>query len=116
LIRTISVVFFRAGLIPLIQRVHIEVCPAQLGESRLIRISGICAPADEAHFRRALEFKGTWPHGALAIQDIDGETLFVMLNTYLQATCDAEDIRRSVQEIAQRADNMEQMLTGRDDR
>lgn len=98
------------------QRVHIEVCPAQLGESRLIRISSICAPADEAHFRRALEFNATMPHGALAIQDIDGEAHFVMLNTYLQATCASEDIRRSVQEIAQRADNMEQMLTGRDDR
>jgi serine/threonine-protein kinase len=56
------------------------------------------------------------PHGALAIQDIDGEPHFVMLNSYLQATCEAEDIRRSVQEIARWADNMEQNLTGRDDR
>jgi eukaryotic-like serine/threonine-protein kinase len=98
------------------QRVHIDVCPAQLGESRLIRISSICAPVDEAYFRRALEFNATMPHGALAIQNIDGEPHFVMLNSYLQATCEAEDIRRSVQEIARWSDNMEQILTGRDDR
>jgi serine/threonine-protein kinase len=98
------------------QRVHVEVCPAQLGESRLIRIYSVCAPIDETYFRRALEFNATMPHGALAIQDIDGEPHFVMLNSYLQATCDAEDIRRSVQEVARWADDMEQKLTGRDDR
>ena len=98
------------------QRVHIEVCPAQLGESRLIRIYSVCAPIDETYFRRALEFNATMPHGALAIQDIDGEPHFVMLNSYLQATCEAEDIRRSVQEVARWADDVEQMLTGRDDR
>jgi len=56
------------------------------------------------------------PHAALAILDIDSEPHFVMLNSCLQATCEAEDIRRSVQEVAQWADDMEQMLTGRDDR
>lgn len=98
------------------QRVHIEFCPAQLGESSLIRIYSICAPIDETYFRRALEFNAAMPHGALAIQDIDGEPHFVMLNSCLQATCEAEDIRRSVQEVAQWADDMEQMLTGRDER
>ena len=98
------------------QRVHIEVCPAQLDESRVIRIYSVCAPIDEAYFRRALEFNATMPHGALAIQDIDGEPHFVMLNSYLQATCEAEDIRRSVQDVAQLADDTEQLLTGRDDR
>ncbi|QDU29297.1 Serine/threonine-protein kinase PrkC [Anatilimnocola aggregata] len=98
------------------QRVHIEVCPAQLGESRLIRIYSVCAPIDETYFRRALEFNATMPHGSLAIQDIDGEPHFVMLNSYLQATCEPEDIRRSVQEVARWADDVEQMLTGRDDR
>jgi hypothetical protein len=39
-----------------------------------------------------------------------------MINSHLQATCGAEDIRRSVQEIARWADHMEQMLTGKDDR
>jgi eukaryotic-like serine/threonine-protein kinase len=98
------------------QRVHIEVFPAQFGESRLIRISSVCAPVDPSHFRRALEFNATMPHGALAIQEIDGEPHFVMINSHLQATCGAEDIRRSVQEIARWADHMEQMLTGKDDR
>ncbi len=97
------------------QCVHIEVCPAQSGEPRLIRISSVCAPIDETYFRRALEFNATISHGALAIQDIDGEPHFVMLNSYLQATCEADDIRRSVQDVARWADDMEQMLTGRDD-
>ncbi len=56
------------------------------------------------------------PHGALAIQDIDGEPHFVMLNSYWQATGVADDIRRSVQEVARWVDDMEQKLSGRDDR
>jgi serine/threonine protein kinase len=98
------------------QRVYIEIFPAQLSEPRLIRISSVCAPVDESHFRRALEFNATMPHGALAIQKIDGQPHFVMINSHLQATCGTEDIRSSVQEIARWADQMEQLLTGRDDR
>ena len=54
--------------------------------------------------------------GALAIQDVSDEPHFVMLNSYLQESCEAEDIRRSVLEVAQWADDVEMMLTGRDDR
>ncbi len=69
------------------QRVCIEICPAQSGESGLIRVYSVCAPIDETYFRRALEVNAAMPHGALAIQDIDGEPHFVMLNSCLQATC-----------------------------
>jgi serine/threonine protein kinase len=98
------------------QRVHIEVCRAQSSESRMIRIYSVCAPIDQTYFRRALEFNATMPHGAFAIQDIDGEPHFVMLNSYLQATCESEDIRRSVQDVAKWADEVELVLTGRDHR
>jgi len=97
------------------QKVHIEDCPAQSTKARLIRIYSVCAPINETYFRRALEFNATMPFGALAIQRIDGEPQFVMLNSLLQATCEAEDIRQSVQEVARWADDVEQMLTGRDD-
>jgi len=98
------------------QNVYIEFCPISSTESRLIRIFSVCAPVDDKYLRRALEFNATMSHGALAIQDINGEPYFVMLNSHLQATCEAEDVCRSVLEVAQRADDVERMLTGRDDR
>lgn len=97
------------------QRVRVEVNFAQSVRSKLIRISSICGPVEDAHLQRALEFNASMPHGAIAIQNIEDKPHFVMLNNYLKATCQEEEIRRSVQEIARWADNMEQKLTGRDD-
>jgi serine/threonine-protein kinase len=53
-------------------------------------------------------------HGGLSIRDIDGVPCFVMVDTYPRATVNGEDIRRSVIEIATRADSVEQLLTGND--
>jgi hypothetical protein len=39
-----------------------------------------------------------------------------MLNSYSRASCDPDDVRRSVLQIAAWADFIEKLLTGRDDR
>lgn len=98
------------------QTVYLEFCPPTSMEQRLIRIFSVCAPVDETYLRQALEFNATMSHGAIAIQEVDGIPHFVMLNTYLQATCEAEDIRRSVLEVAHWADGVEQRLTSYDTR
>ena len=98
------------------QNVCIQFFPALSTESRLIRIFSVCAPVDDSYLRRALEFNATMSHGALAIQNINGEPHFVMLNSYLPESCEAEDIRRSVLEVARWEDDVEMMRTGRDDR
>jgi len=54
------------------------------------------------------------PHGALAIREVDGAMKFVMVDTYLRATVDVEDVRRSSLEVAYRADAVEKLLTGLD--
>ena len=81
---------------------------------RSLRISSICCPALSVYFEPALRLNSEIMHGALAIAEMDGESVFVMVDNYPRATVDAEEIRRSVLEVAHRADAIEKLLTGQD--
>ena len=71
-------------------------------------------PYDEFAIEEALKLNSEIPHGAVAIREIDGESKFVMIDTYPRGTVDVEEIRRSVLEVAHRADAIEKLLTGLD--
>ena len=77
-------------------------------------IYSICCPAQPEYFEQALRLNNEIPHGSVALREIDGETKFVVLDTYPRSTVDAEEIRRSVLEVARRADDVEHRLTGLD--
>lgn len=96
------------------QRVYIEESRADPQRSRMVRVYSICAPINESYFRRALELNSTLPNGAVAVQDIDGAPHFVVLKGFWRSTCDPEEIRRSVQDVAEWADQIEHRLTGLD--
>ena len=81
---------------------------------RLLRISSVCCPALSVYFEPALRLNSEILHGALAIAEIDNEVVFVMVDNYPLATVDPEEIRRSVLEVAHRADAIEKLLTGQD--
>lgn len=81
---------------------------------RSLRISSVCCPALSVYFEPALRLNSEILHGALAIAEIDGEAKFLMVDNYPRATVDPEEIRRSVLEVAHRADAIEKLLTGLD--
>lgn len=95
------------------QRVYLEASQHAAAE-RLVIIQSLCAKAEPAYYETALRLNAEMLHGALALREIDGESVFVMLDSYPRATVDAEEIRRSVLEIAHRADAVERLLTDRD--
>ena len=97
------------------QRVCVEEYQAPGERERLIRIYTICGRADPAFYRRALELNARLYHGALAIQDIDGEPFFVMSNSFPRITCDPEEVQRSIQEIARWGDKVESKLGSKDE-
>jgi serine/threonine-protein kinase len=96
------------------QRVCIEECQSPLGRERVVRIYSVCGRANPAYYRRALELNARLCHGALAIQERNGEPQFVMANSFPRATCDPEEVRRSIQEIARWADQVEAALATAD--
>ena len=81
---------------------------------RLLLLYSVCCEVRPAFYEEALRLNWEIPHGGMAIRDIDGVPMFVMMDTYPRATVDPEEIRRSLLEVAFRADAMEKLLTGAD--
>lgn len=81
---------------------------------RVISISSVCCPADAAFYEHALVLNCAIPRGAIAIEEISGETHFVIADSLNQSTCEPEDIRQSVASVAQHADQIEMLLTNTD--
>jgi eukaryotic-like serine/threonine-protein kinase len=96
------------------QRVCVEECRAPIARERVVRIYSVCGRANPNYYRRALELNARLCHGSLAIQDYNGEPHFVMSNSFPRTTCDPEEIRRSIQEIARWADQVEAALATTD--
>lgn len=95
------------------QTVYVENSEHSAGE-RLLMIYSICCEAKPSFYEDALRLNAAMHHGGISIRDIGGKPYFVMVDTYSRATVSGEDIRRSCIELGSRADNVEQMLTGRD--
>ncbi|HET6423065.1 MAG TPA: serine/threonine-protein kinase [Planctomycetaceae bacterium] len=95
------------------QTVFVESTGHAVAE-RLLRIRSVCGKADPKYFETALKLNGEILHGALCVEDCNGEAVFTMVDSYPRATVDAEEIRRSVVEVAQRADAVERLLSTAD--
>ena len=87
---------------------------SQAAAEPYVTIGSLCCRAVPAYFETALRLNSEILHGALAIRQIEGESLFVVLDNYPRSTIDPEEIRRSVLEVAHRADAIEKLLTGGD--
>jgi serine/threonine protein kinase len=81
---------------------------------RLLILSSFCGNARPEFFERGLKLNAEMAHGGLAIREIGGTPQFVMIDTYPRATIDAEEIRRSVLELASKADSVERLLSPTD--
>lgn len=81
---------------------------------RLLMISSLCGPAEPSYFEEALRLNGMMSHGSITIQDVGGRPMFCAVNSYPRETVDPEEVRRSVMEIASRADAIERLLTTQD--
>ncbi|MDA0834211.1 MAG: hypothetical protein O3A29_13095, partial [Planctomycetota bacterium] len=77
-----------------------------------------CLPAqpiwEMSVYEQALKLNSEILHGGLAIHEIEGRPMFVLIDTYPLSTVDPLEIRRSVLEAGARADAIEKLLTQRD--
>ena len=96
------------------QNVQVEIGEDAETREPIVRAFSICGRATDEYYERALQLNATISHGSVAIQSIDGEPHFVMVSAYPRATCDPEEIQKSVLEIAKHSDEVEHLLTGED--
>lgn len=95
------------------QRVYIESSQHRF-DQRLVLIYSNCCEVNSQFYETALRLNAGLSHGAIAIRNIDGLPHYVMLDSYPRSTVDAEEIRKSLLEVATQADSIEKLLTGRD--
>lgn len=95
------------------QKVFLEPTQHAVRE-RILLLYSTCCPATPSYYEQALLQNAVVLHGSLAIREIDGQKMFVVINAYPRSTVAPEEIRRSVLEIADQADQVEQHLTGQD--
>lgn len=95
------------------QKVFLEPTQHAVHE-RILLLYSICCRATPNYYEQALQQNAVVMHGSLAIREIDGQKMFVVINAYPRSTVEPEEIRRSVIEIAAQADQVEQHLTGQD--
>src|SRR5690606_3017633 len=95
-------------------RVYIETTAGPRLADRLVKISAICARLVPAYLRTGRRLNATLSHGAIAIAAVGGVPHFIVQSSYPRATCDPAEIRRSVSELARRADEVERSLSGAD--
>jgi eukaryotic-like serine/threonine-protein kinase len=81
---------------------------------RLLILSSYCGEARPEFYERGLRLNAEMAHGGLAIREIAGTPQFVMIDTYPRMTIDVEEIRRSVLELASKADAVEKLLSPTD--
>ncbi|WP_231734211.1 serine/threonine-protein kinase [Calycomorphotria hydatis] len=95
------------------QTVYVEPSP-QESAVRLLTIYSPCCAADANYYEDALRLNAEIAHGGVAIKQFEGSDMFCVIDNYPRATVDPEEVRRSVMEVAHRADAIERLLTNRD--
>ena len=96
------------------QVVAISSCKSAATSDQIVKIYSVCGRADSRYYGRALELNAVLPHRAVAVESISGVPHFVMSNAYSRSTCGPEEVRSSVQNIAQHADEVERWLSAED--
>lgn len=96
------------------QTVYIDVSRSPLLSERVVRVYSFVCPAYPSAYERALTLNSAVPHARIGIEPRGTDLWFVASAVYPRATCDPEELRLSVLDVAQWADRLEEELTGAD--
>lgn len=96
------------------QRVLVFVGRADGDGNPLVVVYSECGPADARHYESVLRKNLRIPAGAFAIRDVGGTPMLVLVNTLLCASLTPRHLAKCIENIAARADLVEQSLTRED--
>ncbi|MBN1590269.1 MAG: hypothetical protein JW888_12210 [Pirellulales bacterium] len=82
----------------------------------LVVIYSECGPAVPKYLEAVLRKNMSMPSGAFAIRDIDGVANFVVVDTMMASSVTPGALARKIEQIASRADQVEELLTQEDRR
>ncbi|MDX1563840.1 MAG: HEAT repeat domain-containing protein [Phycisphaeraceae bacterium] len=80
----------------------------------LIHVYTLCAPATPENHERALIYNMRISYGALAISEIQGKKMFVIVDALLAKSASPLELRKAICSLARHGDKVEKNLTGKD--
>jgi hypothetical protein len=96
------------------QQVYIDFGSKDAERAPLVRMYTLCGKADPARYEWALKNNMRLPYGAIGIATLEGKPCFAMVDAYLRATADPEDVAKSILNLAANGDMVEKVLTRKD--
>jgi hypothetical protein len=96
------------------QQVWIDFSQKDGDDQAMVQLCTPCGDADPDRYAWALKMNMSIPYGAIGLAELDGAHCFAMVDTYLRATCDPEDLAKSVMSLAEQGDAIEKILTHED--
>ncbi len=97
------------------QQVWIDFSKKDDDDQAIVQLCTPCGDAETPRYEWALKLNMAIPYGAVALAELDGKQCFAMVDAYLRATVDPEDIAKSVMSLAEQGDAIEKALA-HDDR
>jgi hypothetical protein len=73
-----------------------------------------CGPAHPTKYDTVFRYNLSLPYGSVAVRDVDGHPMFVMMHTTARQSLDIAVLRRALLAIAKQADALEYELTRKD--
>ncbi|MDP6629789.1 MAG: hypothetical protein QGH42_02365 [Kiritimatiellia bacterium] len=96
------------------QQVWVDFSKQDDDEQNIVQLCTPCGDADTVRYEWALKLNMAIKYGAIALAELDGAQCFAMVDSYLRATCDPEDLAKSLMSLAEQGDAIEKALAHED--
>jgi hypothetical protein len=96
------------------QQVWIDFSKKDGDDQTIVQLCTPCGDSDQVRFEWALKMNMSITYGAVALAELDGRQCFAMVDSYLRATCDPEDLAKSLMSLAEQGDAIEKTLAHED--
>jgi HEAT repeat protein len=96
------------------QQVWVDFSKQDDDEQSIVQLCTPCGDADTVRYEWALKLNMGIRYGSIALAELDGSQCFAMVDSYLRATCDPEDLAKSLMSLAEQGDAIEKALAHED--
>jgi HEAT repeats len=96
------------------QQVIIDFSSKDAEGAPIVRLYTLCGKAEPDKYEWALKNNMKLPYGAIGLAMLNGTPCFAMVDAYCRATADAEDLGKSISNLAANGDMVEKLLTKQD--
>lgn len=98
------------------QTVHVRFDRQDLQGNQLISLLSYCGQETAELYQTVLEENSQWSYGAVGLARLGNEEMFVVSDNQLAETADPPELKAAILQVADKADQLEALLSGGQDR